>query len=74
MSQPWLKGWKAIAAYLQITVKTAKTYHKKYRMPVHKLPGSMNAAVMAAKSQLDDWIITYSNLRNDLIAKKRKKG
>ena len=33
-----LTGWKDIANYLGVSVKTAKRYYKKYGLPVLRLP------------------------------------
>ena len=70
--EPWLKGWKSIAKYIGSCVDTAQKYHKLYNMPVQKMPGRRNASVMAAPSQIDDWILTFNKLRKDLLKKKKQ--
>jgi len=70
--RPWLKGWKAIAKHLGVCVDTARAYHKLYKMPIQKMPGRRNATVMAAPSQIDEWILTFNELRNDLLKKRNR--
>jgi len=35
----FLSGWKQIAERLGVTPQTAKMYHKRYGMPILRLPG-----------------------------------
>jgi len=54
----WLTGWKAIAKYIDRSVKTAKRYHKIYGMPVRRGPGGMPMAIMP---ELNKWLIIFSD-------------
>lgn len=47
----WLTGWKKIADYLDMSIRTAKEYHKK-GMPVYKKLGS----VQAKPKEIDEFI------------------
>ena len=73
-ASPWLKGWKSIAAYMGVHVRTAKHYHYQHKMPIHKMPGQASASVIALPAQLDLWLITYSKLRNNFIEQSKKKN
>jgi len=73
-ASPWLKGWKSIAAYMGVHVRTAKHYHYQHKMPIHKMPGQASASVIALPAQLDQWLIAYSKQRNDFIEQLRKKN
>ena len=53
MTKGWLSGWKAIANYIDRSVKTAKKYHKRYGMPVRRGPRNMP---MALPHELDGWL------------------
>lgn len=41
----FLTGWKAISAFLGVSVQTAKKYFKRYHMPVCRLPGGTPVAM-----------------------------
>lgn len=47
----WITGWKAIAAYLNVSIRTAQEYVK-MGMPVFKILGS----VMAKPDEIDKFI------------------
>ncbi len=47
----WLTGWKKIAAYLDVSVRTARNY-KKIGLPIYTLSGSAKAKT----SELDHFI------------------
>lgn len=49
-----LRGWKAIADYLNKSTRTAQKWTETRGLPVHKLGGG----VIAYKSELNDWIST----------------
>ena len=50
MTTPVLRGWKEIAAYLKVSIKTAKSYRKK-KLPIGKLGG-----VVSNTSDIDQWL------------------
>ena len=41
----FLTGWKSIAAFLGVSIDTAKRYTKKYHCPVYRLPGGTPSAM-----------------------------
>lgn len=65
MAEGWLSGWKAIADYINTSIRTAKTYHYCYSMPVHRGPGG---SVYVIPYELDQWLIAFSQTN-----KQRKK-
>lgn len=58
MNEPWLNGWKSIAAHIGVSVLTAKMLCREYGMPVRELPTGMRVALA---SELQDWLIGYNN-------------
>jgi hypothetical protein len=42
-----LTGWKVIAAYLNVSLRTAKKYANHHGMPVHRLPGGTAAILLS---------------------------
>lgn len=60
LGEGWLSGWKAIAKYINRAIRTAKRYHKKYGMPVRRLPGKRPVAL---PYELDLWLIEFDKLR-----------
>jgi len=64
MTTGWLSGWKSIASYCGgISVTTARKYHRKYGLPVRRLPGGQPVAIQL---ELDNWLVIM-----DETAKKR---
>jgi len=59
MRDGWLTGWKAIARYINRSIRTAKRYHYKYSMPVRRLPGSVHALPY----ELDRWLVLFDEIR-----------
>ena len=49
-------GWKAIANYLRMGVRTAQRYEREHALPIHRPNGKSAGAVIATKAELDDWI------------------
>ena len=49
----WLTGWKRIAAYLDVSPKTAKRYVQRYGLPVCRHPTGAPAAL---PHELDIWL------------------
>lgn len=58
----WLTGWKRIARHINRCVDTAKTYHKRYGMPVHRDPGG---APVALPDQLDLWLLEFNRITSN---------
>lgn len=50
-----LDSWKAIAAYLRRTSRTARRWERHEGLPVHRLSHHDRSSVYAFKSELDDW-------------------
>ncbi len=59
-----LSGWKQIAGYLQISVRTAQTFEKDQGLPVRRGPG-VKGAVFALPADLDQWRTRFENGRQD---------
>ena len=53
-SSPHLTGWKEIAGYLGVSVRTAQTFEKEQGLPVHRGLG-VKAHVSALPAELDAW-------------------
>lgn len=56
----WLTGWKAIAEYISRGIRTAKRYHKVYKMPVRRGPGNQPHAI---PYELDKWLIEFDEIK-----------
>lgn len=50
-----LDGWKAIAAHIGKSVRTAQRYHRDLSLPVHHRRGLENEGVFALRRELDAW-------------------
>jgi serine/threonine-protein kinase len=51
-----LDSWKAIAAYLRRTERTARRWEQIERLPVHRLQHQERSSVYAFKGELDAWL------------------
>jgi hypothetical protein len=51
-----LTGWKEIANYLDVTVRTAQLWEKNRGLPVHRLPGGGKPSVFSTIEELESWI------------------
>ena len=49
-----LQGWKQIADYLGVSDRTAQTWARRHRLPIHHLPGT-KGRVFARYWELDRW-------------------
>jgi hypothetical protein len=58
MTEPWITGWKRIAAHIGMDEQTAKTMHREYGMPVRELPSGSKVAIA---SELLDWLLRYNS-------------
>ena len=52
----FLSGWKEIATYLGMGVRTVQRYERELRLPVHRPNGKSAGAVIATKAELDAWV------------------
>ena len=60
-----LFGWKAIAAYLGVAVRTAQDYANNRRLPVYRHPGEKGRGY-ARLSELDEWRVNKPRLLAEL--------
>jgi tetratricopeptide (TPR) repeat protein len=51
-----LNGWKAIAAFLRVDVRTARRWEAERALPVHRLPGDSRSPVWADPAELHAWM------------------
>lgn len=51
-----LSGWKAIAAFLKVDVRTARRWEAERALPVHRLPGDARSPVWADPAELARWL------------------
>jgi tetratricopeptide (TPR) repeat protein len=51
-----LTGWKAIAAFLAVDVRTARRWEQERGLPVRRLPGDSRSAVWADPAELRGWM------------------
>jgi len=58
----WLTGWKRIAEYCNVSIRTAKTYHYKFGMPIKRLPGGSPQALPV---ELDNWSIFFHQKKQE---------
>ncbi|MFN3370577.1 MAG: tetratricopeptide repeat protein [Sphingomonadaceae bacterium] len=55
-AQGRLTGWKAIAAFLSVDVRTARRWEGERGLPVHRLPGDSRSPVWADPAELRQWM------------------
>jgi len=60
--QGWITTWKSIAKYIDRSIKTAKMYHIKYKMPVRRLPGNMPAIL---PGEVDEWLVQFDEIKKN---------
>lgn len=53
-----LTGWKEIASYLDVSVRTAKRWRDEHDMPVHASTPAPGSRVFALPTELDVWLDT----------------
>lgn len=51
-----LSGWKEIANYLGMGVRTVQRYERDLRLPIRRPSGSSRGSVIATKAELDAWV------------------
>jgi len=62
-----LGGWKGIAEYLGVSLRTAQYWHDRLGLPVLKGPGN-RGRVSASATDLDDWKAQHWNPAQDALA------
>jgi len=50
-----LNGWKEIANYLRLGVRTVQRYEKNFDLPVRRLAGKPRSLVFAITQEIDGW-------------------
>ncbi len=50
---PILTGWKQIAQFLHVSIRTAQRLHKEKTLPIKSV---MNNIIMATKDDLQKWV------------------
>ncbi len=51
-----LQSWKEIAAHLGRSERTCRRWETEFRLPVHRMDGSVRSSVFAYKTELDRWM------------------
>lgn len=52
----FLSGWKEIASYLGMGVRTVQRYERELGLPIRRPAGKPRGSVMATKVELDAWV------------------
>ena len=58
----WITGWKNIAKYLNVSMRTAKKYCYEFSMPVRKI--GEKGPVVSLPSEVDRWAIEFDRKMN----------
>jgi hypothetical protein len=66
----WITGWEAIAAYVDVSLNTAKKLHLEYGMPVRVLPTGLRVIL---PFEVDTWLILF-NKKLEEAERKEPKG
>lgn len=51
-----LRGWKAIAAFLEVDVRTVQRWHKRTDIPIRQLPVDLKSHPVADAAELERWL------------------
>jgi tetratricopeptide (TPR) repeat protein len=51
-----LQSWKEIAAHLGRSERTCRRWETEFKLPVHRMDGSVRGSVFAYKTELDRWM------------------
>jgi hypothetical protein len=51
-----LSGWKDIARYLALGVRTVQRYERELALPIHRMTRNPRGAVMTTRAELDEWL------------------
>ena len=71
MESRMLVTWKEIAAYLRVSVPTARRWHQKYRLPVCR---SVGKHVRTSTSLIDRWLAFMEGLEREVEARVKAAG
>jgi len=52
----FLSGWKQIANYLGMGVRTLQRYERERGLPIHRPAGKSAGSVVATKAELESWV------------------
>jgi hypothetical protein len=55
-TQPKLEGWKAIADFLEVSERTARSWEREKGLPVHRFADSDKSRVWAMQWELQSWL------------------
>ena len=67
--QGWLTGWKEIAAYCHVSIRTVKSYYFELSMPLFRL--RKNGPLHGIPDVLNEWLMNCDAIRKE--EKKKKK-
>ncbi len=67
-SEDLLNSWKEIAAYLHRGVRTVQRWEVNLGLPVRRPAGKTRSAVIAMRSELDQWVKSSASGRPDGLA------
>ena len=51
-----LDGWKAVAAHLRKSVRTAQRWERELGLPVHRMQADTGEIVYAFSNEIDSWV------------------
>jgi hypothetical protein len=51
-----LDGWKAVAAYLRKSVRTAQRWERELGLPVHRMQTETGEIIYAFSAEIDSWV------------------
>lgn len=52
-----LSGWKDVASYMGMGVRTVQRYERHQGLPIRRPAGNIRASILAVKNELDAWVI-----------------
>jgi excisionase family DNA binding protein len=56
--KPILSTWKVVGEYLGVSERTVRRYHRKERLPVHRV--GLRGRIFALRDELDRWVRSKS--------------
>ncbi len=56
MSREILSGWKEIATYLGMGLRTVQRYERKLELPIHRPGGKLRGSVISTVDELEAWV------------------
>ena len=57
MAEGWITGWRNIAAYMGVSLRTAQKRFYQFSLPIRRPAG---CKVAALKSEIDTWLVEYA--------------